>query len=262
METYFLQHHLIMKKIIPFVVLICFFLKANAQNITPKKFYLDTINVKGRILNIDGTAIPNLYIKTTSQDTILQNDVIYARADSLGYFAINGIKPNDIFTIDTGDEEFKVINQGSRFITITLNKFKNVKLDTTTLTLTAKRLKNRKKVKYIVSDYLVCAYPTFNKPASYPSGKQAFHNFINKHLIYPEQAIKNNIEGKVVVKFSINKNGNLINPTILSGIGYGCDAEAIRVISLSTRWDPKIANSKPVLSDGIVEILFKLEDQL
>ncbi|WP_293307460.1 energy transducer TonB [Pedobacter sp. UBA5917] len=250
-----------MKKIIPFVVLICFFLKANAQNISPKKFYLDTINVKGRILNIDGTAIPNLYIKTTSQDTILQNDVIYAKADSLGYFAINGIKPNDIFTINTGSEEFKVINQGSRFITITLNTFKNVKLDTTTLTVTAKRSEKRKKVKYIVSDYLVCAFPTFNIPASYPFGKKAFYDFIHKHLIYPDQAIKKNIEGKVVIKFTINKGGCLINPTILNGIGYGCDAEAIRAVGLSPRWAPQITNGKPVVSDVIVEVLFKLEDQ-
>ncbi|MGN7990694.1 energy transducer TonB [Pedobacter sp. 22226] len=223
---------------------------------------MDTINVRGRILNIDGSVIPNLYIKTTSQDTICQNNVIYGNVDSLGYFAINGIKLNDIFTINTGSEEFKIINEGSRFITITLNTFKNKKIDTTSLTITAKRLKKRKQVKYIVSNYLVCAFPFFNKPASYPSGKKAFYDLLYKNLIYPDQAIKKNIEGKVIIKFSINKRGNLINPSILNGIGYGCDAEAIRVVSLSPRWEPQISNGRPVLSDGIVEILFKLEDKM
>ncbi|MGQ7857359.1 energy transducer TonB [Pedobacter sp. WC2501] len=251
-----------MKKTILLITLICFFFKANAQDISPKKFFLDTIHVKGRILNIDGSVIPNLYIKTTSQDTIVQNDVIYAKVDSLGYFAINGIKLNDVFTINTGADEFKIVNEGSRFITITLNTFKNKNVDTTKLTITAKRLKKRKEVKYIVTDYLVCAFPGLNKPASYPSGKKAFYDLIYKHLTYPDQAIKKNIEGKVIVKFSINKGGNLINPRILNGIGYGCDAEAIRVVSLSPRWYPQIANGKPVLSDGIVEILFKLEDKM
>ncbi|WP_316827252.1 energy transducer TonB [Pedobacter miscanthi] len=249
-----------MKKIILFAVLICNVFIANAQEIKPKKFYLDTIHVKGRILNIDGSVIPDLYIKTTSQDTILQNSVINARVDSLGYFAINGIKLNDIFTINTGYEEFKIINDGSRFITITLDTFKNTTLDTTSLTVTAKRLKARKKVKYMVSSYLICEYPSLNNPASYPSGKKAFYDFIYKQLIYPDQAIKKNIEGKVVVKFSINKAGNVFNPRILNGIGYGCDAEAIRVISLSPKWRPQIANSRPIVSDAIVEVLFKLED--
>ncbi|TCD07150.1 energy transducer TonB [Pedobacter frigidisoli] len=249
-----------MKNIIFTVCLVCSISFAFAQNIKPQKFLLDTINVRGRILSIDGSAIPNVYIKTTSQDTILQNDVIYGRVDSIGYFAINGIKLNDIFTINVGLESFRYVNEGSRFITITLNPFKNIKEDTAKVTIHAKRLNHRKEVKYLVSDYLVCAFPTFSKTADFPGGKGAFLDFINSRLTYSQKAIQKNIEGKVILKFSITKAGKVENARIVNGIGYGCDEEAIRVVNLSPRWNPEIIDSKPVVSRKIVEILFKLID--
>ncbi|MEJ2617188.1 MAG: TonB family protein, partial [Ignavibacteriaceae bacterium] len=50
-------------------------------------------------------------------------------------------------------------------------------------------------------------------------------------LKYPQEALKNNIQGKVIVKFIIDTNGYAICPKIESKlIGYGCEDEAIRVI--------------------------------
>ena len=231
-----------------------------AQEPKPLTFHLDTINVKGIVRNVDGSLVSNAYIKTTSQDTLLQNDVIWSKTDSLGHFSINGIKPYDSFTIFYGSQEYHYFNQASRFITITINPYLKIKTDTSSVLVSAKRLKKKEKAKYKIDNYLICAFPTFNKESNFPAGKKAFLEFIYKQLIYPEAAVRNNIEGKVTIEFFINKDGSVFNPKIINGIGYGCDEIVIDAIHKSPRWNPAIENSKPVISKARADVLFRLND--
>ncbi len=69
-----------------------------------------------------------------------------------------------------------------------------------------------------------------NKP-EYPGGHEALRRDIHKRLVYPPQALKNQIEGTVVVNYAVDQNGKVLKPEIEHGIGYGCDEEAIRIIS-------------------------------
>jgi len=65
----------------------------------------------------------------------------------------------------------------------------------------------------------------------YPGGKKAFKEYIKKNLRYPQEALKNNIEGTVYLTFRVDQEGNVLNVNVTKGIGYGCDEEAIRLIS-------------------------------
>lgn len=53
---------------------------------------------------------------------------------------------------------------------------------------------------------------------------------LKKHLFYPEEAIQNNIEGRVTVIYTISENGNPVNIKLLSGIGYGCDEAVLEAV--------------------------------
>lgn len=81
---------------------------------------------------------------------------------------------------------------------------------------------------------------------SYNGGMQAMQDFINANLKYPEKAKEAGISGKVFVKFIIEKDGSLANPTIVRGIGSGCDEEAIRVLKLMPKWNPGTHRNKAV----------------
>lgn len=70
----------------------------------------------------------------------------------------------------------------------------------------------------------------FIKTPTYPGGKKAFSEYIRKNLIYPEEALENNIEGDVLVSYEVSDNGAVLNAKIKHGIGYGCDEEALRLI--------------------------------
>jgi protein TonB len=66
----------------------------------------------------------------------------------------------------------------------------------------------------------------------YPGGSKAFKEFIAGNLIYPDAALKANVEGTVIVEYDILDSGVVQHPHILKGIGHGCDEEALRVVSM------------------------------
>jgi protein TonB len=66
-------------------------------------------------------------------------------------------------------------------------------------------------------------------------------------LRYPAEAKEKNIQGKVIIAFTIDTNGSVSNYVIKKRIGGGCDEEALRVVQLVTgEWLPGMLNGKPV----------------
>ena len=97
----------------------------------------------------------------------------------------------------------------------------------------------------------------FIKKSIYPGGQSALMDFIKKNLIYPEQAIINQIEGNVVAVYKISSQGVVFDIKIKKGIGYGCDTEAERIIKKLKY--PKIVNRKlRVTTSKKITIKFKL----
>ena len=90
-------------------------------------------------------------------------------------------------------------------------------------------------------------------------GLEAFYKFLAQSIRYPATAFENNIQGKVVVQFIVEKDGRLTNFKILRSVGGGCDEEAIRVLSSSPRWLPGMQANKPVKVYYIVPISFTIE---
>ena len=72
----------------------------------------------------------------------------------------------------------------------------------------------------------------FLKLPQYPGGKEAFSNFIRDNLKYPEEALKNGIEGDVHLSFEIDYDGKVFKIKVVHGLGYGCDEEAVRIVEM------------------------------
>ncbi len=75
---------------------------------------------------------------------------------------------------------------------------------------------------------------------------------------YPEIARKANIEGRVIVQFVVDENGDVSQPSILRGISGGCDEEAIRVITEHAKFIPGRQRGRPVSVKMSLPIVFKL----
>ena len=72
----------------------------------------------------------------------------------------------------------------------------------------------------------------FIKVPNYDEGNEGFRKLIAENLVYPEEALKNKIEGIVHLVYEVNDMGAVFNIKVLKGIGFGCDEEAIRLIKL------------------------------
>jgi len=80
---------------------------------------------------------------------------------------------------------------------------------------------------------------------------------VQKGIIYPELALKVGIEGRVVVQFVVDKDGNVVNPVVMRGIGGGCDEEAIRAVKLA-KFQPGMQRGRPVAVRYSLPITFKI----
>ncbi len=72
---------------------------------------------------------------------------------------------------------------------------------------------------------------------------------------YPEKCWDANVEGQVEVQFIVNKLGKVENPTVVKGIGHGCDKEALRVVK-QAQFKPGKVDGQPVNVRSNLPIIF------
>ena len=94
--------------------------------------------------------------------------------------------------------------------------------------------------------------PIFGKDNS------SLSKFLKDKVKYPQFARENHIEGKVIIEFIIDKNGEVKAAKILRGIGGGCDEEAFHAIENMPKWKAGIQHGKPVNVKLVLPIDFKL----
>jgi periplasmic protein TonB len=93
----------------------------------------------------------------------------------------------------------------------------------------------------------------------FPGGETALRSFINKNVNYPVIAAENGIQGKVYVRFVVDKDGSVTNAEIARGIDPSLDQEALRVVRTLPKWKPGKQRGKPVRVSYTVPINFQLQ---
>lgn len=93
----------------------------------------------------------------------------------------------------------------------------------------------------------------------FPGGMEALMKYLSENIKYPEQAKKENIQGKVYMRFVVERDGSIVDAEILRGIGGGCDEEALRVVNAMPKWKPGKQKGTPVRVQYNLPIVFKLQ---
>lgn len=94
--------------------------------------------------------------------------------------------------------------------------------------------------------------------AEFQGGAGAFAKYLQKNVVYPSQARRMGVEGKVFVQFVVGKDGSLSDIKVLKGLGAGCDEEAIRVMKKSPAWKVAKQRGRPVRLRMVVPLNFTL----
>lgn len=102
-------------------------------------------------------------------------------------------------------------------------------------------------------------YRTVERMPSFPAQYGTPNEFLASRVIYPANAIQNNIEGKVILQFVVDRDGSIIQPEVLKGLGYGCDEAALGALMEMPKWKPGRQNGKRVKVYYMLPLIFKLQ---
>lgn len=94
----------------------------------------------------------------------------------------------------------------------------------------------------------------------YPGGIPELMKFINENISYPREAIMNNIQGRVILKFVVNTDGTIDRIQIIRGIDTSLDNEAIRVVKALPRFKPGKQAGVTVPVWFSLPVLFRLDN--
>jgi protein TonB len=95
--------------------------------------------------------------------------------------------------------------------------------------------------------------------AEFPGGLQAMMKFLQRNIKYPASAKRMGIEGRVFVKFIVDKEGGISQMEVIKGINADLDKEAVRVIKMMPPWKPGKQNGRAVKSQFVLPVYFKLD---
>lgn len=100
---------------------------------------------------------------------------------------------------------------------------------------------------------LVESKPTFNG-----GDANDFSKWVNENIVYPQSAIDDNISGKVILQFTVSKEGDVKDVKVLRGVNEVLDAEAVRVVSASPKWEAGSQNGVPVSVNYTFPVVFRI----
>ena len=92
----------------------------------------------------------------------------------------------------------------------------------------------------------------------FPGGAAALYEYLSKNIKYPAICRENNIQGRVLVTFIVNKDGAIVEPEVVKSVNPSLDKEALRVISTMPNWKPGSQRGKPVRVKYTVPVNFRL----
>jgi protein TonB len=95
--------------------------------------------------------------------------------------------------------------------------------------------------------------PTFNG-----GDANDFAKWVNSRLVYPEVAKDNGVEGRVVLQFTIGKDGRLRDVKVLNTPDESLAREAVRVVSSSPKWEPGRQRDRAVKVSYTFPVIYRL----
>ena len=104
-------------------------------------------------------------------------------------------------------------------------------------------------------------YESVEQMPEFPGGMEAMMKFLQMNIQYPANAAKNNVEGRVVLQFVIEKDGQIGDIKIARSVDPELDAEALRVVKSMPNFIPGRHNGKAVAVWYTIPISFKLQGE-
>ena len=93
----------------------------------------------------------------------------------------------------------------------------------------------------------------------FPGGEAALLKYLASHINYPPMAAENNIQGRVIVQFVVDKTGRVGEVKLVRTVDKDLDNEAVRVCKSLPKFTPGRQNGQPVSVWYTLPVTFKLQ---
>lgn len=93
----------------------------------------------------------------------------------------------------------------------------------------------------------------------YPGGTAELMKYLAKNIRYPKGAQEQGIQGRVVVQFTVQKDGSITDSKVVKPVHTLLDAEALRVVDAMPKWIPARQRGKEVACYFSVPVMFRLQ---
>jgi TonB family protein len=102
-------------------------------------------------------------------------------------------------------------------------------------------------------------YQVIEQMPQFPGGEVELMDIITRRLKFPVSALRNDVQGKVILRFVITRTGRIVNPEVVRSLDPDCDREALRVLKSLPRFIPGKQNGRNVNVYYTLPIAFKLK---
>ncbi|MBD5262344.1 MAG: energy transducer TonB [Bacteroides sp.] len=104
-------------------------------------------------------------------------------------------------------------------------------------------------------------FQAVEQQAEFPGGTAALMKWLSSNIRYPEAAQQNDVQGRVIVKFVVEKDGSVSQAQIVKGVDKDLDKEALRVVNKMPKWQAGKNNGVAVRSYFTLPVQFRLQQQ-
>lgn len=105
-------------------------------------------------------------------------------------------------------------------------------------------------------------YSVLETQPKFPGGTQNFLQYLAANIRYPADDRKNNVQGRVVAQFVVEKDGSLTDIKAIRSPSAAMGEEAIRVLSRSPKWEPGKQNGSAVRAQFTIPVNFTLDKKI
>lgn len=113
--------------------------------------------------------------------------------------------------------------------------------------------------KVIAEDIENKVFDVVEQQPQFPGGMSELMKFLSDNIVYPQIALESGLQGRVIVQFVVNKNGEIVNIQVVKGVDPFLDKEAVRVINMMPKWIPGKQNGQAVNVKFTLPVNFKLK---
>lgn len=93
-------------------------------------------------------------------------------------------------------------------------------------------------------------------PRFQDGGMEGFREWVMSQIRYPEETLKSGKNGRVIVKFIVEKDGSVSNVTLLESFDKAAGDESLRVVKSSPKWSPGMQDGKAVRVQYVIPVQF------